>query len=107
MLYEAIPVYRFAKGNANYMLAPERYSDFYEDYGRNGRSIQEHVITSYSIHYTKLYDGKILKGDMSQYGFGIQAKTQGGAFDTDGHLWLTQSDSKFGRLQKIDRNNFV
>jgi len=49
--------------------------------------------------------GKILKGDMSQYGFGIQAKTQGGAFDTDGHLWLTQSDSKFGRLQKIDVNS--
>jgi len=37
-------VYRFAKGNANYMLAPERYSDFYEDYGRNGRSIQEQVL---------------------------------------------------------------
>ena len=37
-------VYRFAKGNANYMLAPERYNDFYEDYIRNGRNIQEQVL---------------------------------------------------------------
>ena len=37
-------VYRFAKGNANYMLAPERFNDFYQDYIRNGRSIQEQVL---------------------------------------------------------------
>lgn len=37
-------VYRFAKGNANYMLAPERFSDFYEDYIANGRSIREQVL---------------------------------------------------------------
>ncbi|PTN08713.1 DUF4105 domain-containing protein [Mangrovibacterium marinum] len=37
-------VYRFAKGNANYMLAPERYGDFYESYIRSGRSIREQVL---------------------------------------------------------------
>jgi len=37
-------VYRFAKGNANYMLAPERFTDFYQDYIRNGRSIREQVL---------------------------------------------------------------
>jgi hypothetical protein len=37
-------VYRFAKGNANYMLAPERYRDFYADYIRDGRSIREQVL---------------------------------------------------------------
>lgn len=37
-------VYRFAKGNANYMLAPERFSSFYEGYIANGRSIREQVL---------------------------------------------------------------
>lgn len=37
-------VYRFAKGNANYMLAPERFMDFYQDYIANGRSIKEQVL---------------------------------------------------------------
>ncbi len=37
-------VYRFAKGQTDYMLAPEYYDDFYEDYKRNGRSIYEQVL---------------------------------------------------------------
>ena len=37
-------VYRFAKGQADYMLAPEKFSDFYESYQRNGRSIEEQVL---------------------------------------------------------------
>lgn len=37
-------VYRFAKGNANYLLASERFMDFYQDYIANGRSIHEQVL---------------------------------------------------------------
>jgi hypothetical protein len=37
-------VYRFAKGETDYMLAAERYSDFYEDYVRMGRSIREQAL---------------------------------------------------------------
>lgn len=37
-------VYRFAKGNANYMLAPERFMNFYQDYIANGRSIREQIL---------------------------------------------------------------
>ncbi len=32
----------------------------------------------------------------------IAARSQGAAFDQAGNLWVTQSSSKFGRLQKID-----
>ncbi|MCW0482541.1 DUF4105 domain-containing protein [Gaoshiqia sediminis] len=37
-------VYRFAKGQTDYMVAAERFSDFLEDYKRNGRSINEQVL---------------------------------------------------------------
>jgi hypothetical protein len=37
-------VYRFAKGQTDYMLAPERYDDFYEGYVSRGRSIHEQVL---------------------------------------------------------------
>ncbi len=37
-------VYRFAKGNANYLLAPERFNQFYQEYIQNGRSIREQVL---------------------------------------------------------------
>ena len=37
-------VYRFAKGQTDYMLAAERYNDFYESYKRDGRSIREQVL---------------------------------------------------------------
>jgi hypothetical protein len=37
-------VYRFAKGKTDYMLAAESYTDFYESYKRNGRSIDEQVL---------------------------------------------------------------
>jgi sugar lactone lactonase YvrE len=34
----------------------------------------------------------------------IAPRSQGAAFDRAGFLWITQSSSKFGRLQKIDPN---
>jgi len=37
-------IYRFAKGQTDYMLVPERFSDFYEGYKRRGRSIYEQVL---------------------------------------------------------------
>ncbi|WP_321287214.1 DUF4105 domain-containing protein [uncultured Sunxiuqinia sp.] len=37
-------VYRFAKGRTDYMLAPEKYADFYHGYKRNGRSIKAQVL---------------------------------------------------------------
>ncbi|HKJ44017.1 MAG TPA: DUF4105 domain-containing protein [Sunxiuqinia sp.] len=37
-------IYRFAKGHTDYMLAPERFSDFYESYKRDGRSIKAQVL---------------------------------------------------------------
>lgn len=37
-------VLRFAEGKTDYMLAPERYENFYSGYVRNGRSIKEQVL---------------------------------------------------------------
>lgn len=37
-------VYRFAKGQTDYMLAPELFTEFYEGYKNRGRSIQEQVL---------------------------------------------------------------
>lgn len=37
-------VYRFAKGRTDYLLAAEKYDDFYESYKRSGRRIDEQVL---------------------------------------------------------------
>lgn len=37
-------VYRFAKGQTDYMLAPEKYEDFLISYQRDGRNIYEQVL---------------------------------------------------------------
>ena len=49
-------VYRFAKGQTDYMLAPERFSDFYLDYKKNGRSITEQVLNLSQSEKQKLLD---------------------------------------------------
>lgn len=49
-------VYRFAKGKTDYMLAPERYTDFYQQYKRNGRSIQEQVLNLNEEEKQQLFD---------------------------------------------------
>ena len=48
-------VYRFAKGQTDYMLAPEYFADFYKDYKRSGRSISEQV-----LHLTPLEKQRLL-----------------------------------------------
>jgi len=37
--------------------------------------------------------------------FEIDERTQGATFDKDGNLWLSQSSSKWGKLQKLDPAN--
>ena len=49
-------VYRFAKGQTDYMLAAERFSDFYEDYKRHGRSIDEQVLNLSQLEKQQMMD---------------------------------------------------
>lgn len=49
-------LYRFAKGQTDYMLAPERYGEFYEGYVRRGRSIYEQVLDLNQPDKQRLWD---------------------------------------------------
>jgi hypothetical protein len=49
-------VYRFAKGQTDYMLAPERYPEFYEGYKNRGRSIDEQVLNLSAADKQKLWN---------------------------------------------------
>jgi hypothetical protein len=43
--------------------------------------------------------------DMALYSFEIDTETQGATFDKDGYLWLSQSASTMGKIQKVDPSN--
>ncbi|WP_423129000.1 DUF4105 domain-containing protein [Gaoshiqia sp. Z1-71] len=49
-------VYRFAKGQTDYMLAIEYYHDFYEGYKRRGRSIEEQLLNLTEPEKQQLFD---------------------------------------------------
>ncbi len=49
-------VYRFAKGQTDYMLAPEYFTDFYKGYKKNGRSIKEQILDLTPSEKQKLLD---------------------------------------------------
>lgn len=49
-------IYRFAKGQTDYMLAPERYTEFYEGYKNRGRSIYEQVLALSATDRQVLWD---------------------------------------------------
>ena len=49
-------VYRFAKGQTDYMLAPEQYSDFYRSYLSERRSITEQVLNLTQNEKQKVWD---------------------------------------------------
>ncbi|MEL7587803.1 MAG: DUF4105 domain-containing protein [Prolixibacteraceae bacterium] len=49
-------VYRFAKGQTDYMLAVERFSDFYQGYREDQRSIDEQVLDLSLSGKQKLWD---------------------------------------------------
>lgn len=49
-------VYRFAKGQTDYMLAAERFTDFLTDYQRSGRSIREQVLNLTAEEKQRLFD---------------------------------------------------
>ena len=49
-------VYRFAKGQTDYMLAPEQYSDFYISYLSEKRSITEQVLDLTQNEKQKVWD---------------------------------------------------
>ena len=49
-------VYRFAKGQTDYMLAIEYYHDFYEGYKRRGRSIEEQTLNLTETEKQQLFD---------------------------------------------------
>lgn len=49
-------IYRFAKGQTDYMLAPERYNEFYEGYKERGRSIYEQVLDLSAADKQKLWN---------------------------------------------------
>lgn len=46
--------------------------------------------------------GKTVREDMAARQFRIGTDAQGAAFDAQGNLWLTFSNSKFGTLQRVD-----
>ena len=43
--------------------------------------------------------------DMALLNFEIDTESQGATFDKEGYLWLSQSGSKMGKLQKVDPSN--
>ena len=43
--------------------------------------------------------------DMALLNFKIDTESQGATFDKEGYLWLSQSGSKMGKLQKVDPSN--
>jgi sugar lactone lactonase YvrE len=43
--------------------------------------------------------------DMASLSFDIDVESQGAVFDKEGYLWLSQSSSKRGKVQKIDPSN--
>jgi len=43
--------------------------------------------------------------NMALFSFEIAVESQGATFDKDGYLWLSQSGSKMGKLQKVDPSN--
>ncbi len=49
-------ILRFAKGQTDYMLAPERFRNFYEGYVRNGRSIKEQVLNLTAAEKQQMLD---------------------------------------------------
>jgi hypothetical protein len=43
--------------------------------------------------------------EIALFSFEIDVESQGATFDRDGYLWLSQSGSKSGKLQKVDSSN--
>jgi len=43
--------------------------------------------------------------DVALFSFEIDTESQGATFDRDGYLWLSQSGSKMGKVQKVDPSN--
>jgi hypothetical protein len=48
------------------------------------------------------HNGATLDPSQASLSFAVPAEAQGAAFDRDGGLWMSFSNSKFGRLQKLD-----
>jgi hypothetical protein len=46
-----------------------------------------------------------LSPDMALFSFEIDIESQGATFDKDGYLWLSQSGSKMGKIQKVNPSN--
>jgi hypothetical protein len=48
------------------------------------------------------HNGATLEPSQASRSFAVPAEAQGAAFDRDGGLWMSFSNSKYGRLHKID-----
>lgn len=48
------------------------------------------------------HNGATLEPSQASRSFAVPVEAQGAAFDRDGGLWMSFSNSKFGRLQKLD-----
>jgi sugar lactone lactonase YvrE len=48
------------------------------------------------------HNGATLEPSQASLSFAVPVDAQGAAFDRDGSLWMSFSNSKFGRLQKLD-----
>jgi sugar lactone lactonase YvrE len=48
------------------------------------------------------HNGATLEPSQASRSFAVAAEAQGAAFDRDGGLWMSFSNSRFGRLQKLD-----
>jgi sugar lactone lactonase YvrE len=48
------------------------------------------------------HNGATLEPSQASRSFAVPVDAQGAAFDRDGSLWMSFSNSKFGRLQKLD-----
>lgn len=53
------------------------------------------------------YDGQTVKEDRAAESIPVPLEAQGAVFDKAGNLWVSASNSKFGRLYKLDRKGVV
>jgi hypothetical protein len=53
------------------------------------------------------YDGQTVKEDRAVESIPVPLEAQGAAFDKAGNLWISASNSKFGKLYRLDRQGNV
>jgi DNA-binding beta-propeller fold protein YncE len=71
-------------------------------FGKYSRSSKPKI---FKVDSDRPYPENHIHPDSVLFSFNIDTRSQGATFDKDGYLWLSQSGSKWGKLQKVDSSN--